>query len=138
MKPKLFALFIFFIVACNFTSFSQTRDAGGSASANCTVQPEPDFFRRNNGNGTCGTSAQIQLIFSNFPTEAPVLTGLYYQIDGSPITCVSVPVYGDMSELQSKGYINYCLNGCNLPPVGKITVVLRYPNGCQRDVVLNG
>ena len=146
MKTKLLTAFLI-VLWC--TIFSNTtlaqRDAGGSSagggnysgsnSPDCIIQPSPVSFKRNNGQGTCGGDGQIRLSFNQNPTEAPVLTALMYE-DGSPITYISVPIIGDVSDLAKKGYISYCLMGGNIDPAKKVIAVFHYQGGCQEDTIL--
>lgn len=131
MKKNLtiFAAIIF--TCCLFTTktFAQ-RDAGGSSSGNTIPEPCPTNFKRNNGDGTCGGSAQIRLSFSQSPSYAPTLVGLWYD-DGTPITNIFLPVPGDISDLSAKGYISYCLMGGNIPPAKKIVAQFYFPHTNQ-------
>lgn len=123
------------LFTCLFSTktFAQ-REAGGTSAGSGTHQPCPDYFKRNNGNGTCGGDAQIRVYFSQQVTSAPVLTAVWYQ--GEQITGIALPVYGDMSELSKKGYISYCIEGRNIPPAIKITLQFQYQNG-QEDCLVS-
>ncbi len=138
MKKNLltFAFLLFSAFIFSTTSFAQA-DGGGTGSASGTItppQPCPVSFKRNNGNGTCGADAQIRLSFNQLPQFAPTLVGVWY--NGQEITTIVMPVYGDVSNLASKGYISYCLSGSNIPPAKKLVLYFRYPNSDQDDCVL--
>jgi hypothetical protein len=106
------------------------RDAGGTNQGVSTIEPCPESFKRNNGNGTCGGDAQIRLTFNQLPSTAPALVGIWY--NGNLINGIVLPAYGNINELDKKGYISYCLDGMNIPPANKITLQFRYPDG-QED-----
>jgi hypothetical protein len=110
-------------------SFAQ-REAGGSSQGVSSNEPCPVYFKRNNGNGTCGGDAEIRLVFTQHPANAPVLIGIWY--NGNQVPGIELPSYGDINQLEKKGYISYCLYGANIPAANKITLQFRYPNG-QED-----
>ncbi len=122
------------ITVFSTTTYAQ-RSAGGSSDGSCTPQPTPVSFKRNNGEGTCGNNAEIRLKFNQSPTEGPVLIGLMYD-DGTPVLNTVLPVTGNSSELDHKGYISYCLLGGNISPAKKLIAIFHYPGGCQDDTIL--
>ena len=137
MKNNLlsFSFILFTCIIFSNTSFAQKRDAGFSGNGFCNPQPIPESFKRNNGEGTCGDNGQIRLKFNEHPTEAPILIGLLYE-DGTPIENIILPIEGDMSPLDKKGYISYCMVGGNIDPAKKIIAVFHYPGGCQDDAIV--
>ena len=147
MKTKLLTAFLV-VLSCTILANKTLaqRDAGGSSAGGgtysgstqpeCIIQPNAISFKRNNGDGTCGQNGQIRLKFNQNPTEAPVLTALMYE-DGTPISYIAVPIYGDIADLAKKGYISYCLIGGNIDPAKKIIAVFHYEGGCQEDTILH-
>ena len=153
MKTKTFTicLLLFTSLLISNRIFAQ-RDSGGSSDGglgsesggtfnsgtqeSCITQPNPTSFKRNNGQGTCGGDAQIRLSFSQQPTIAPTIIGLYHS-DGTPVTNVFLPIQGDMTNLAKKGYISYCIMGSNIAPAKKLIAVFHYDGGCQADATLN-
>ena len=91
-----FIIFTSFIFSQN--TIAQDRTAGGSGDGICIPQPNPVSFKRNNGEGTCGSNGQIRLSFNQNPTSAPDLIGLFYE-DGTAITYIILPVKGDVTDL---------------------------------------
>jgi len=77
----------------------------------------PDYFKRNNGQGTCGSQAEIRMYFSSCPVSAPAIDSIHYNGVRVDVT-VGAP---DASKCGSKGYISYCING-DLPPANELTV----------------
>ncbi len=85
------------------------------------AQQCPTFFRRNNGNGTCGMESEIKMYFATCPVTAPLVDSVY--VNGVKQNLViSSP---NTSKCASSGYISYCFNG-NLPPVSGIQVFFNY------------
>ncbi len=115
-------------------TFAQRSEAGGSANGSCSTYPSPTFFKRNNGQGTCGGDAQIRLYFNQRPTVVPTLMAVYY--NGSHVAGVLVPIEGDISTFDKKGYVSYCISGTNIPPAHKLTLQFRYANSCQEDILV--
>lgn len=147
MKTKLPAALCILITSLIFSdkTFAQ-RDAGGSSSGSngvyagssapdCVIEPKPVSFKRNNGQGTCGGDGQIRLKFHQNPSEAPVLIALMHE-DGSPITHISLPVKGDATDLNKKGYVSYCMLGGNINPAKKLIAVFHYQDSCEEDTIL--
>lgn len=144
MRTRLLLTFLLF---ASLTTFAQ-RDAGGSSNgagspdpgvnnpAPCVNQPDPESFKRNNGEGTCGMNGQIRLYFKkkDVPTEAPTLIALMTE-DGESVNYISLPIQGDMSNIDKK-YISYCLLGGNVKPAKKLIAVFHYANSCSDDIVL--
>lgn len=71
----------------------------------------PTYFRRNNGNGTCG-QGQIKLYFTNCPAIAPIIDSLYSNGVKVNLT-LALP---DISKCPTQSYIGYCVIGGNIPP----------------------
>ncbi len=77
----------------------------------------PDYFKRNNGNGTCGSEAEIRMYFAVCPASAPAIDSIHANGVKANVT-VGAP---DDSKCASKGYISYCVSG-DLPPAGTLVV----------------
>ena len=125
MKTKLFTAAILFLCFFSVTTFAQ-EDAGGSAGGGADVhpvsQPSPVFFKRNNGNGTCGGEAQVRLYFKAKPDYLPTMQAVMYE--GSVIQVNINPI--DTSMLSKKGYVSYCIRNTNIPPAVKLTLKFNY------------
>ncbi len=138
MKKLLFtSIMLISICLTSIKTFAQPapgNSGGGIGGGGAAVQPCPVSFKRNNGNGTCGGDAQIRLSFNQLPQFAPELVLVSY--DGAEITTIIMPVEGDVSNLASKGYVSYCLNGANIPPAKKLVLHFRYAGSNQDDCVL--
>ena len=77
----------------------------------------PDYFKRNNGNGTCGSQAEVRMYFAVCPATAPAIDSIH--ANGVKVNVsVGAP---DASKCASKGYISYCVTG-DLPPAGSLVV----------------
>lgn len=131
MKIQLLAIFIATLFSTE--TFSQIAPGDSNDGITGTTQPCGTFFKRNNGDGTCGGDAEIRLSFSQQPDYAPTLVAIWY--DGQQANDVILPVEGDMSSLD-KGYISYCLQGSNIPAAKKLTLQFHYESG-QDDCVLS-
>ena len=139
MKKQIITFCIIAVSALIFSnkSFSQTRDAGGSGDGTSTPpQPCPTAFTRNNGDGTCGGDAQVRLYFNQAPSLAPMLQDIIY--NGASLLTNPTPIFGDIADLATKGYISYCLPTSNVPPAVKLTVIFKYPNSTQEECILHG
>ncbi|MDE3182644.1 MAG: T9SS type A sorting domain-containing protein [Bacteroidota bacterium] len=88
----------------------------------------PDYFKRNNGNGTCGSEAEIRMYFAACPTTAPIIDSIRANGVIANVT-VSAP---DGSNCASKGYISYCISG-DLPPAGTLTVFFDFGEFTGKD-----
>lgn len=77
----------------------------------------PTFFKRNNGNGTCGAEAEIRMYFPSCPVVVPKIDSIY--TNGVKADIQIYPP--DASKCSSKGYISYCFGG-DLPGVDAIQV----------------
>ncbi len=131
----LLTAFLFAAFALTATdTFAQTRDTGGSADGSCLTYPSPSLFKRNNGQGTCGGDAQIRLYFNERPTVVPTLMAIYY--NGEQVAGVLVPIEGDISTFDKKGYVSYCISGTNIPPAHKLTLQFHFANSCQEDILI--
>ena len=59
-----------FSVSCKKTNLDGvTVVRGGGGSSGGIVHVYPDFFKRNNGNGTCGGSGQIRAQYNSCPVD---------------------------------------------------------------------
>jgi len=88
----------------------------------------PDYFKRNNGNGTCGSEAEIRMYFATCPATAPIIDSIRANGVIANVT-VSAP---DGSKCASKGYISYCVSG-DLPPAGSLTVFFDFGEFTGKD-----
>lgn len=77
----------------------------------------PTYFKRNNGNGTCGAEAEIRMYFPSCPVIVPKIDSIY--TNGVKANIQIYPP--DASKCSSKGYISYCFGG-DLPGVEAIQV----------------
>ena len=154
MKNQLLLLSISLISIISFSckknllEDTSVRGGGGSAGGTIVLQPPPTGFKRNNGNGTCGGSAQVRIMFSTNPTLAPQLINVYQPANGilgSALSGYSFDL-GDTSHLSSNnGYISYCIHGTyvspansgNLPPANAIVLEFYYPQSNQYFLINN-
>lgn len=84
----------------------------------------PTYFKRNNGNGTCGGASQIQLFFAVCPGTPAAIDSIF--ANGTKANLIiSSP---DASKCASKGYVSYCLTG-NLPPAGSLKIYFNHGGG---------
>ena len=136
MKKITLGIALMTIFSLTNKSFAQ-RDSGGSADGG-TQPPQPCAinFTRNNGDGTCGGTAQIRLYFSQVPAYAPTLENILY--NGEPLLTNAFPINGNVADIATNGYISYCLPTSNIPPAIKLTLVLRYTNSTQDDCIISG
>ena len=81
----------------------------------------PSNFTRNNGNGTCGSEAQIKMYFPSCPVTAPVIDSVYISGVKANIAFFAP----DDSKCSSQGYVSYCFTG-NLPPASSIKVYFNF------------
>ena len=88
----------------------------------------PDYFKRNNGNGTCGSEAEIRMYFTTCPATAPIIDSIRANGVIANVT-ISAP---DSSNCASKGYISYCISG-DLPPAGTLTVFFDFGEFTGKD-----
>lgn len=77
----------------------------------------PDYFMRNNGNGTCGSQSEIRMYFATCPVTPPGIDSIY--VDGSKVNVIAGAP--DDKKCASKGYISYCISG-DLPPANSLQV----------------
>ena len=137
MKKTLLFLSIaavsIFAVSCKKTNLEGvTILRGGGGSSGGEVLELPDFFKRNNGNGTCGGSAQIRAQYIICPTQLPTLDKVFSI--GSGGTLIEIPGLtfgvGDVGPCSNNnGYISYCIFGGNIPPINKVVLQFTYPSG---------
>ena len=88
----------------------------------------PDYFKRNNGNGTCGSEAEIRMYFAVCPASAPAIDSIHANGVKANVT-VGAP---DDSKCASKGYISYCVSG-DLPPAGSLVVFFDFGEFTGKD-----
>jgi hypothetical protein len=77
----------------------------------------PNFFKRNNGNGTCGGQSEIRMYFPACVSNPPVIDSIYTNNVKADLT-INAP---DGSKCAGKGYVSYCFSG-NLPPASNLHV----------------
>jgi hypothetical protein len=92
----------------------------------------PSYFKRNNGNGTCGSQAEIRMYFVTCPATAPLIDSIHASGLKANVS-VGAP---DKSKCASKGYISYCVSG-DLPPAGSLVVFFDFGefNGLDSCIV---
>jgi hypothetical protein len=81
----------------------------------------PTYFKRNNGNGTCGMESEIKMYFATCPDIFAQIDSIYVSGAKANLTIASP----DGSKCGSKGYVSYCFNG-NLPPAAGINVFFTF------------
>lgn len=81
----------------------------------------PTYFKRNNGNGTCRSGAEIQMYYSVCPSLVPTIDSIYVNGVNTNVYMVNV----DASKCASKGYISYCISG-DIPPAHSLKVFFNY------------
>jgi hypothetical protein len=81
----------------------------------------PSYFKRNNGNGTCTSGAEVQMYFLACPSPVPLLDSIYVNGVNTNVSLVNV----DSSKCASKGYISYCISG-DIPPAHTLQVFFNY------------
>ena len=74
----------------------------------------PSSFKRNNGNGTCGSLGELRLNFSPAcPSEAPLIDSVFTNGTKNSVT-FALP---DASHCgNNNGYLSYCVTSGNMPP----------------------
>ena len=127
MKKRFFpiAVFVLFISLFSSNTFAQPvpGDSGdGGPNGEVPSQPSPVSFKRNNGNGTCGSEAQIRVAFNLLPDYLPAIEEIKYEGRTIPV------VFGDIdaSQLAKKGYVSYCILSGNIPPAIKLAIKFHY------------
>jgi len=93
----------------------------------------PSFFKRNNGNGTCGSQSEIRLYFPICTGNAPLIDSVYANNVKARLTIFSP----DASKCAVKGYVSYCFNG-NIPTVSALTLFFNYGNHSTSCLVPEG
>jgi len=81
----------------------------------------PTYFKRNNGNGTCNSGAEVQMYYSTCPSPVPIIDSIYVNGVNTNVYMVNV----DSSKCASKGYISYCISG-DIPPAHSLKVFFNY------------
>lgn len=141
MKKNLFSLAILVLsITISSKTFAQEApggsgdgsgsiDAGTAAGPSTAIQPSAVQFFRNNGDGTCGGSAQIRLYYTTVPTIAPTLDNIIY--NGQPLIANFTPVRSILGDITTKGYFSFCLPASNIPPVIKLVIQYHYEGTAQ-------
>ncbi len=108
-------------IASTFPVFSQN---------NC-----PSSFKRNNGNGTCGSTGELRLFFpGGCPTDAPLIDSVYTNGEKN-LVVFSAP---DLSKCGgNNGYISYCILSGNVPPIDVWKIYFHNGDGSYNCTVLN-
>lgn len=86
-----------------------------------SAQVCPSYFKRNNGNGTCTSGAEIQMYFAVCPSPVPLIDSIYVNGANTNVYMANV----DSSKCASKGYISYCISG-DIPPAHTLQVFFNY------------
>jgi len=86
----------------------------------------PGSFRRNNGNGTCGSLGELRLYFPSTPANYPLIDSVY--IDGVKYSVqFNAP---DGTQLGgNNGYISYCVLSGNMPPANVWSIFFHVAGG---------
>ncbi len=89
----------------------------------------PATFKRNNGNGTCGSMGELRLNYSPVcPTVIPYIDSVYTNGTKCAVT-FGIP---DASKCNNNNsYISYCVTSGNMPPANVWTIFFRNPDGSQ-------
>jgi len=77
----------------------------------------PNFFKRNNGNGTCGAQSEIRMYFPTCVSNPPVIDSIYVNNVKADLA-INAP---DGSKCAGKGYVSYCFSG-NLPTASSLHI----------------
>lgn len=87
----------------------------------------PSSFKRNNGNGTCGSLGELRLNFAPVcPASAPVIDSVYTNNVKSDVK-FNTP--DDSRCGGNNGYISYCVTSGNMPPANVWTIYFRTAEG---------
>lgn len=136
MKKKLFPIAAF-VLLLSSGSFAQTApgdsgDGEGYSDPDSLIvirlQPPPVYFKRNNGNGTCGGVAEIRVYFSAFPDYPPTIEEI--RSEARAVTGVVINDI-DASEFTRKGYISYCISSADIIPAVKLWIRFHYEKSGQ-------
>lgn len=93
----------------------------------------PSFFKRNNGQGTCGMQSEIRMYFTTCTSNPPAIDSIY--INGVKAGVTVAPP--NDSKCASKGYVSYCFNG-DLPPAHSLKVFFTYTtSSVSTNIVCN-
>ena len=139
MKSKLLSFGLLVLTVISFSCKKEllpgeSRGGGGSSNMTYVPQPLPTFFKRNNGNGTCGGSAQIRLVYAVQPTTYPTLIAIYnspvgMQL-GQPLNGFTFGA-GVSGGNNNNAYTSYCIFGGNIPPANALVLKFKYPETGQ-------
>ena len=119
---------------------TDTYIRGGGGASSGTLEPGPSSFKRNNGNGTCGGSAQIRAGYDVCPGSLPVLEAVYHPSNGvlGPALTGLTFGAGDMTPCSNNNsYISFCIYGGNIPPANSIIMQFYYPSTGQVFLINN-
>ncbi|HMO61101.1 MAG TPA: hypothetical protein PKC39_01905 [Ferruginibacter sp.] len=91
-------------------------------------------FKRNNGNGTCGSEGQLRLTFpGGCPNTAPIIDSVYTNGSNSNVVFAAP----DVSKCNgNNGYVSYCVVSGNMPPANVWKIYFRMPNGNTYDCIV--
>lgn len=131
MKKRSFCLagFLLLLSFLSSNTFAQPApgDWGdGGPNGEPKSQPSPTYFKRNNGNGTCGREAEIRVSFTLIPDYFPTIREIMYA--GNRINVDINPI--DASALLKKGYVSYCVSS-DIPPACKLSLTFNYQGSNQ-------
>ena len=102
---------------------------GGGTTTSVPLQPKPSGFKRNNGNGTCGGSAQVRVSYDTCPGYTPILEAIYYpsSTDLGPALPGLTFGIGDKAPCSNNnGYVSFCIYGGNIPPANSVIMQFFY------------
>ena len=87
----------------------------------------PASFKRNNGNGTCGSLGELRLNYAPvWPSSIPFIDSVYTTGTKCAVT-FGIP---DASKCNNNNsYISYCVTSGNMPPANVWTIYFRNPDG---------
>ena len=153
MKTKLLFLAVALLslatISCKKNLLGSTSyiRGGGGATGVIPQEPRPTGFKRNNGNGTCGGSAQIRVTLDTCPSYAPTLEAVYQPTsatDLGPALTGFTMGSGDMAPCSNNNkYISFCIYGAggassgNLPPANTLVLQFFYPTTGQVILINN-
>lgn len=136
MKKRSFPTIVLVLFISLFSSHAFAQPApgdwgDGGPDGEPKSQPSPTYFKRNNGNGTCGREAEIRVAFNLIPDYFPTIREIMYagyriNVDINPI---------DALALAKKGYVSYCV-GSDIPPACKLSLTFNYHGSNQTFLLM--
>ena len=86
----------------------------------------PSSFKRNNGNGTCGSLGELRLYFPLAPENYPIIDSVL--IEGVK-SCATFNSPNGSHLGGNNGYISYCVSSGNMPPANVWTIYFHVNGG---------